>query len=181
MGGSEGFSGKVEDIKEVLLSAHQDVQFLLVCGNDEETYKELSSFSRTFHKPVTVYKYIDNVDELMVASDFLITKGGGLTISEALTVGLPIVMYKPIPGHENGNAIFVEKSGAGIIVNKVEELVEVTNSLLSQPERLSDMSAKASKILPENSASKAVKSIIRQAHLRRVKRYHSEDWRIGIV
>ncbi len=181
MGGSEGFSGKVEDIKEVLLSANQDVQFLLVCSNDEETYKELSSFSRNYHKPVTVYKYIDNVDELMVASDFLITKGGGLTISEALTVGLPIVMYKPIPGHENGNAIFVERSGAGIIVNKVEELVEVTNSLLSQPERLKDMSIKAGKILPENSASKAVKSIIRQAHLRKVKRYHSEDWRIGIV
>lgn len=181
MGGSEGFSGKVEDIEKVLFSVHQDVQFLLVCGSDEEAYKDLSSYSVNLNKKILVYKYIDNVHELMAASDFLITKGGGLTISEALTVGLPIVMYKPIPGHENGNAVFVEKAGAGIIVNKVKELVEVTNSLLTKPERLKDMSMMARKILPENSSRKAVKSIIRQVHLRRVKRYNSEDWRIGIV
>lgn len=181
MGGSEGFSGKVEDIKKVLLAAGQDVQFLLVCASDEDAYKDLFDYCQELNKTIIVYRYIDNVHELMAASDFLITKGGGLTISEALTLSLPIVMYKPIPGHENGNAVFVEKAGAGIMVNRVEELVEVTNSLLSDPERLKEMSMIAGKTLPENSARKAVKSIIRQAHLRRVKRYNSEDWRIGIV
>lgn len=181
MGGSEGLSGKAKDIKEVLLSVHQDVQFLLVCGSDEETYNDLSSYSKELKNKIIVYKYIDNVQELMAASDFLITKGGGLTISEALTVGLPVVMYKPIPGHENGNAIFVENAGAGIVINRVEDLVKVTNTLLNRPEKLKDMSITARRILPDNSARKAVKSIIRQVHLRRVKRYNCEDWRLGII
>ncbi len=181
MGGSEGFSGKVDDIKKVLLCDNQDSQFLLVCGRDEQAYKELSSYSRDLNNKILIYTYVDNVHELMAASDFLITKGGGLTISEALTIGLPIIMYKPIPGHENGNAVFVERSGAGIIVNRVKELVEVTNSLITTPQRLKEMSITARKILPEYSARKAVKSIIRQVHLRRVKRYNSEDWRIGII
>lgn len=181
MGGSEGFSGKAEEIKKVLLSTYEDVHFLLVCGNDKQAYKEFSNLPENLMNTVSVYGYIDNVFEFMAASDLLITKGGGLTISEALTVGLPMVMFKAIPGHEKGNAAFVENAGAGISVQKVEELLEVTRSLILKPERLQEMSLAAKKTLPNNSAHRAVKSIIRQAHLRRVKSYHLEDYRIGIV
>ena len=181
MGGSEGFSAKAEEIREVLSSAHQDVHFLLVCGNDQEAFKDFSRHAQNFANTVAVYRYVDNVHELMAASDILITKGGGLTISEALTAGLPIVMYKPIPGHENGNAAFVEDAGAGIIAKNVEDLIEVTQSLLTKPEKLKEMSMTAKRILPENSAGKAVKCIIRQAYLRRVKSYELENYRAGII
>ncbi len=97
----------------------------------------------------------------MAASDLLITKGGALTISEALTVGLPMVIYKPIPGHENGNASFVEKAGAGIKVNSLPELKGAVSGLIHDQQKMKDMSAAAKNLVPENTAKTPASTILK--------------------
>lgn len=180
MGGSEGFTGRADEIMNIV-SSFGNVQFFLVCGNDEETFNKINSCVKDNSGTVRVYEYADNVHELMAASDLIITKGGGLTITEALTMGLPMVMYKPIPGHEEGNAVYVSDSGAGVVVQKIEELIRITDELLYQPKKLEEMAWNAKRMVPDNSSGKAVKSIIRQAHLGRVRIYDFEDYGVSIV
>ena len=70
--------------------------------------------------------YTDKVGLLMDASDCIITKPGGLSISEALSKGLPMILVNPIPGHEERNMTFLINSGAAMAVSEncpVEEIV----------------------------------------------------------
>jgi processive 1,2-diacylglycerol beta-glucosyltransferase len=92
---------------------------------------------------------------LMRASDFLIGKPGGLTMSECLASGCPFVIYLPvlIPGQEEGNAQFLEESGAGVAVNSPEELRETAHILLRSPEMLAKMREAALKVARPNAAA----------------------------
>jgi processive 1,2-diacylglycerol beta-glucosyltransferase len=60
--------------------------------------------------------------ELMAVSDLIITKPGGLTTSEALASGKPLLIINPIPGQEAANSDFLLERGAAAKVNRVEDL-----------------------------------------------------------
>ena len=62
---------------------------------------------------VHVYGFVDNMPELMQASDAIVTKAGPGTISEALISGLPIFLTGYVPGQEEGNVNFVIDQGVG--------------------------------------------------------------------
>ena len=63
---------------------------------------------------VKVLPYTTQVPELMSISDIVVTKPGGLTSTESLASGLPMVLINPIPGQEEENAQFLECAGVGI-------------------------------------------------------------------
>ncbi|HHV65910.1 MAG TPA: glycosyltransferase [Peptococcaceae bacterium] len=163
MGGSAGHSGKEFEILDSLrpLAETLPVQFLFVCGSDQDLYRELASkIKKDPAVQARIYGYVHNIPQLMAASDLLITKGGALTISEALSSGLPLIMYKPIPGHENGNAAFVVKGGAGVKVTSPQELRSSVKYLLQNPDKLTEMSSAAVKLLPPQAADKAAKAVL---------------------
>ncbi|MBI4669287.1 MAG: glycosyltransferase [Elusimicrobia bacterium] len=76
---------------------------------------------------------------LMAASDLLITKAGALTISEALAFGLPMIICRPIPGQEEGNAAFLAKSGAAVRADEAEDVVKEADRLFHCPALLAKM------------------------------------------
>ena len=69
-------------------------------------------------KKIYNYGYVDNVDVFMDAADCIVTKPGGLTTSEALAKGLPMIMNNPVPGQEDRNVEFLLNAGAAIKVSK---------------------------------------------------------------
>ncbi|MGM1049414.1 MAG: glycosyltransferase [Bacillota bacterium] len=71
-----------------------------------------------------VYGFIEQIHELMALSDCLITKPGGVTLSEAIAAELPIFIYRPVPGQEKQNVLYLESKGAAIIANEANELTE---------------------------------------------------------
>ena len=79
---------------------------------------------------------VDYVDELMDASDIIVTKPGGLTTSEALAKGLPMVIINPIPGQEDRNTEFLVNSGCAMVVSPTFELDEIIFLLTHDPDRL---------------------------------------------
>ncbi|HPC78145.1 MAG TPA: UDP-N-acetylglucosamine--LPS N-acetylglucosamine transferase, partial [bacterium] len=78
--------------------------------------------------------------------DIIITKPGGLISSETLAAGLPMIIVNPIPGQEEFNAIYLATEGAGIRVNKLDEVPIIVELLLNHPERISEMSNNARRI-----------------------------------
>lgn len=157
MGGAYGVLGGSKQICKFLLDSEVDLQVLVVCGQDEKLYRSLEGLEG--RNPMKCYGYINNVEELMSVSDLIITKAGGLTVSESLTKKLPMVIYRPIPGQEEENAHFLERIGAAKLAKTEEELEEMIKHLLSHPEEIERMRHAAAKALPGHAAEKAVEEI----------------------
>jgi processive 1,2-diacylglycerol beta-glucosyltransferase len=89
---------------------------------------------------------IDYVDDLIAASDLVITKSGGLIVSEVLARGAPMLVIDPIPGQEEWNADFVAGTGAGIQLRQPESVPPAALALLAQPERLAMLRQQAVRV-----------------------------------
>lgn len=158
MVGAYGVLGGSKHICRFLLDSSYPLQVLVVCGRDEKLYRSLEGL--TGRNSMACYGYINNVEELMSVADLVITKAGGLTVSESLTKKLPMIIYKPIPGQEEENACFLERIGAARLARTEEELEETIQYLLSHPEEIESMRGAAAKALPGHAAERAVEEIL---------------------
>ena len=123
MTGSMGF-GNVPEILRKIDSLDGDFQILCVCGNNRANYEEISENLYTHN--VYTYGFVNNIDVMMDASDFIITKPGGLSVSESLSKHLPMILVEPIPGQETRNREFLLNSGLAVAVSRtlpIEEAV----------------------------------------------------------
>jgi processive 1,2-diacylglycerol beta-glucosyltransferase len=77
--------------------------------------------------------------ELMAISAMAVTKAGGLTVSEAIATGLPLVIHRPIPGQEEENAKFLLRHGAAVLSKEAMRTRELALSLLKDAGRRSRM------------------------------------------
>jgi processive 1,2-diacylglycerol beta-glucosyltransferase len=134
MSGSMGY-GRIDESIERLDRLNFDFQVIVVCGNNKKMYKKIKELDTA--KRFDVYGYVDNVDVMMDAADCIITKPGGITTSEAMAKGLPMIMVNPIPGHEMRNAEFMLNNGLALYATKSFPLDEAVFSLLQHPERIS--------------------------------------------
>jgi processive 1,2-diacylglycerol beta-glucosyltransferase len=124
-GGGLGLGGIVEAAKAFLDAARviaQPVHLVVVCGKNEEARRELERFATPpqIRTPVTctILGYCTRMPELLATATTLITKPGGLTVSEACAAGqgrgLAMVLLPPLPGQEEMNARLLVTSGAAI-------------------------------------------------------------------
>ena len=115
-----------------------DFQLLVVCGNNKRQYRELTRTLETYDGACTVlpYGFVNNVEVMMSAADCIITKPGGLTVSEALAKNLPMILVDPIPGHEERNVEFLMNNGMAMLVTKTFPVDEAVYHLFTNPARL---------------------------------------------
>jgi processive 1,2-diacylglycerol beta-glucosyltransferase len=144
---SGGFGiGRVKEIVEevsITLSTFPRKKFnlLVVCGKNEKSRAELSG--KRFPKNVDgrIFGFVDNVHELMDASDVLISKAGGLTSSEAMAKSLPMLIIDPIPGQESRNTDLIVEHGAGWKAINLANLSYKLRRILEEPSMLSNARA----------------------------------------
>ncbi|GAB6171898.1 glycosyltransferase [Paradesulfitobacterium aromaticivorans] len=163
MGGAFGVLGGIKRICQMLSNSQTPVQSIVVCGHDDKLYKSLDSIISEARNPVHRYGFVRNVEELMSVSDLIVTKAGGLTVSEALTKKLPMIIYKPIPGQEKENAEYIRTIGAGVVANTESEMEQILTSLFNDPQQIETMRQAASQALPERAAEQAVEYMLRIA------------------
>ncbi len=142
MGGGQGL-GPIKKVVESLLKLSQPVQLAVIAGVNTKLLDWLKKTKEKTHKKILIYDYASNVDELMDASTLIITKPGGMTTSESLAKGLPMIIVNPIPGQEMHNTDFLIKKGIALRVDDVEDIAREVEALLGSPQRLSAMSKAA--------------------------------------
>ncbi|MBP3448573.1 MAG: galactosyldiacylglycerol synthase [Clostridia bacterium] len=132
MSGSMGF-GNVYKILQSIDAVMEDFQLITVCGNNEKLYKKIQKkrWKHTVHN----FGYINFVDKLMDAADYLVTKPGGLTVSEALAKELPMLISKPIPGQEERNLEFLLNFGCCMRISKTSPADEIIAQLMMNPKK----------------------------------------------
>ena len=113
----------------VLNHSNLPVQAIVVAGGDDETYAALSAFE--WHLPVKLFNFTDDMPTLMRAADVIVSKAGGLMVTESLAAGLPMLLIDVIEGQETGNAAYVIEHGAGEVVKEPLEFLEAAYHWLS--------------------------------------------------
>lgn len=161
MGGAYGSLKSAKRICKTLADSLVPVQSIIVCGKNKKLYHSLGEVIEQSPNPLVRLGYVHNVEELMSVSDLIITKAGGLTVSEALTKHLPLLIYRAIPGQEEENANFVQRKGAGQVAGTEEELGGLLKRFLSNPQEIEKMKEKASAALPGQSTERAVENMLR--------------------
>ena len=109
---------------------------------------------------VKVLSYTNKVPELMSISDIVISKPGGLTTTESLASGLPIIVINPIPGQEEENAEFLEQNGVGIWLKKNDNIKEKLREILSSTEKIKEMKINARLLSKKNSTADICKILL---------------------
>jgi len=110
------------NVVQALNHARLGVQIVAVAGGDDELFER---FQRTtWHAEAHIYNFTTNLPTMMHAADLMVCKAGGLTVSEALASGLPMLFIGVSPGQEAGNAEYVVQAGAGKVANDPPAVLE---------------------------------------------------------
>lgn len=134
------------------LSALPAVQLMVVCGKNESLYAELKKSVASDN--VHVVGFMQNMHELMSISDTMVTKPGGITLTESVQCELPVVLLRPVPGQELENANYFASHGAAFVAQTDEQLTAYIQSLLTDPKRRADaVEAMRSLKKPQSSAT----------------------------
>lgn len=160
MGGSMGYGNMMQAVTDID-NMDMDLQIVCICGNNEKLRQRLH-YVRTKAR-LTILGFIDNVDIYMDAADCIITKPGGLTVTEVLCKKLPIILTEPIPGHEEHNAEFLMNCGAAIRVTENFSVSEAVFYLFSKPERLALME-RALELVAHPDAAERICDVLFEAH-----------------
>ncbi len=157
-------SKRVRHVTEQLLKTNLHGTLVIVAGRNQELLDELEDVKNGATLRVLKLGFIDYVDDLITASDVVLTKAGGLTVSEILARGTPMIIIDPIPGQEEWNADFVAGSGAGIQLRMAEVAPSATVTLLSEPTRLDNMRVHAQQVGKPNAAFEIADTILENLH-----------------
>lgn len=94
-------------------------QVAVIAGGNDDLHQAL--LEDHFNFPIVIKNFVENVPDWMLAADMLVTKAGGLILSEGLAAGLPILLIDYLPGQEESNVRFVTSHQAGAIVENAGE------------------------------------------------------------
>ncbi len=139
------------------LNRHEKIQTIIVCGNNARLKTKIDSMNL---KNIYSFGYINEIHELYMISNLMITKPGGITLSEAAAANLPLILYKPVPGQEKENADYFESKGAALVANSIKELETHTLNLINNPGKLKKMKRNLRKFYNPDSSKKIVDDLL---------------------
>lgn len=139
---------------EKIIRALEEFQVIVVCGHNKALYERLSrqSFKRT-----KICGLVNNMEALMAASDCMVTKPGGLSISEALISRLPLIFFNAIPGQETDNIQVLKRYGIGVSDCTIEEMAAQLRKWNASPELLKEAKENTQKLAKPDSAAQILK------------------------
>jgi len=129
LSGGAGVGAFAEAVRAVF--GFGPVQILAVAGRNERLRRRLAALRPPRGSTLRVFGFVEDIASVMAAADLAVGKSGGLTVSECLAMGLPLVAFNPIPGQEERNADFLLEAGAGVKALGTASLAYKIGELLS--------------------------------------------------
>ena len=145
MAGGAGVGG-LDELALRLLGLPGDLQLVALAGRNAELLKRLQVLAQRHPGRLFPLGFTTTVERVMTAADLVVTKPGGLSVSECLAKRKPMLLVSPIPGQEERNADYLLEAGAAIKAVDGATLEFKLGRLLAAPERLRAMSAAAQRI-----------------------------------
>ncbi|HEX6285259.1 MAG TPA: glycosyltransferase [Pyrinomonadaceae bacterium] len=153
--------GNVPQIFRELVRGELDVQAIFLAGKNEDLRAVAESIATDAPFPVKVIGYSDEIEKLMSAANVMISKLGGLTTFEALACRVPIiadVITDPMP-QEAGTAKLIAQRGAGVMLNRASDVVNVVRRMMEDEVHYSRMRAATAGLALPNATRHIVEEI----------------------
>ncbi|MEC2557244.1 diglucosyl diacylglycerol synthase [Bacillus cereus] len=161
--GAHGVLGNVKELCQSFMSV-PNLQVVVVCGKNEALKQDLLSLQKQNSDALKAFGYVENIDELFRVTSCMITKPGGITLSEAAALQVPVILYKPVPGQENENAMYFERKGAAVVIRDDSEVFAKTEALLQDDVKLLQMKEAMKSIYLPEPAGHIVDAILAENH-----------------
>ena len=175
MAGSFGVTDVLK-IYHKIVKSNADFQIIVITGKNEKLYDNFERYlkritikntlaeineiikpnskkrRRIASKPTKLLYFTNEVEKYMHMADLIVTKPGGLTVTEAISVGLPMAIFKAIPGQEEQNADFLVSKNMAVRLEKDKTCTTMITRLLREPDRLDGMKKSIREFSKGNSA-----------------------------
>jgi len=165
MGGGAGL-GSMDTVAARLLALEGDFQLIVLAGKNAVALAALQSLAARHPGRLFPQGFTDRVERMMACADLVITKPGGLTTSECLAMGLPMIVNSPIPGQEERNADFLLEQGVAMKAVDGVALEYRVKYLLEHPALLAQMRLRAQALGRPQAARAVLEAVLadRQRH-----------------
>ena len=138
MGGSQGMV-YMDEIVRHLSKIPIEMHAIVVCGVNKKLYADMRKVRAGSKLKIHLHQYVRNIEELMSVSDIIVTKPGGLTVSESLSKGLPMVIINPLPGQEAKNTEYLVRNNAAVIAKDGRDVARRISDLMSSSSNFKEM------------------------------------------
>lgn len=159
MGGGAGI-GDMLGFARDLLDMGGQFQLVVLTGNNRELLQDLLELARQYPGQLFPFGFTHEVHKLLAASDLVLSKPGGLTTTECLAMGKPMLIYSSIPGQEDFNADYLLENGAAMKAPDSSGLIWRIRQALDNPALLKTMSENALKLSKPYSARDILAEIL---------------------
>lgn len=143
--GAAGGGYTVQLVRQALRMA-APFQAVVVCGRNAELKAEIEQLVAGRERDFVVLGFTDQMADLMRVASLFVGKPGGLSSSECMAAGLPMVIVNPIPGQEVRNADYLLEEGAAVRCNYATTVGYKIDALLADPQRLAAMASAARRV-----------------------------------
>lgn len=157
LGGSLGLGG-FGDTLTAIDKGEGGFQLAAITGRNEKLESELSALE-TNHD-LTVRGFVDNMPSWLEAADIVVTKPGGLTCSEILARGKPMILKRAESGLEKRMVERLGETGAAVVVDNNEQISFQVERLLNNPEELQTLTARARELGHPNSSDEIARQLL---------------------
>lgn len=167
-GGGYGMIGKGNGVFQSLENISKRLQIIVVCGHNDRLYNQLGEqLSKSKHN-VFLKGYVDHIEELMAVSDIMVTKPGGLTVSEAIAMNLPMLLFPSIGGQEHDNTQFLLETKTALLALDAADLCNKIELMLKDHGVLASLQYHGKQLQRKRTAFDAVEVILDMLSSRQV-------------
>ena len=154
--------GAIDQLCDRLLAIPGNHQVVALAGKNVALLDKLKTIAAKHPGRLFPQGFTRTIERLMSCADLALTKPGGLTTSECLAVGLPMLVVSPIPGQEERNADYLLEAG---VAQKAHDLAGVdfrVRHLLAEPQRLAAMRKRARAVATPHAAQAVLRHVLGQ-------------------
>ncbi len=151
-GGTQFTCGPIYKIARGIVKTNQNANLVVITGANKKLYWRLSRLAKSACRTGRSYPrlrpivFTRRLGELVSACTLMVTKAGGVTLAECIAGGVPMVILKPVPGHEEGNAAYLASNGAAVVAHNWQDTVKTVGQLLNSPRERRILSQNAAKL-----------------------------------
>ena len=161
MFGGGFWSGNYKITKNLLKNLKkEDVQIVIANGRDEKGKKKIDQLKVPKNIKVFNWGFCKNIDVIMSASDVLIGKAGGVSVTEALDKNLPLICCKKLPEQEKVNVKMLVKEGAAKQYKSNKMMISILSDLIDNPKELEKMKKEIDRIRRPHATKKLVEMML---------------------
>ena len=119
------------------------IRLTIITGAQEKLHNALIQKMNNYAFKINALGFVDNMRDLIAIHDIVITKPGGLIVSECLACGTPMILFQAGPGQEQANVEFLARHGVALRGTDPQDVVDSIQICLNEPNRLITMSNRA--------------------------------------